>query len=271
MKHKSSYQDETRERKRRQLTSRITRVFVISFSSVIIIIGFFFFLHIFDVREVRVKSTSLVDREDLEQIANTVLDSKTLGIARRRNMIIFSPDVIREKILDTFPRVASVEIHRTSLHILTIDVRDRIAIGLWCLSKRELCYYYDEKGLAFSQTASSSGFLFIPIYDRRDRDIVLGSEVESHSYRDEIQEVKKLLQFGGITPSEIRIQEDPQDEFDVVTREGWKILYSRDTDIRKQSNNLNAFLKEKITPEIRQQLDYIDLRIDDRIYYKVKE
>ena len=144
---------------------------------------------------------------------------------------------------------------------------ERVPVGLWCVQS---CYYYDAGGTAFSEVASSSGFLFIAVKDARDREIKLGDEVAPDEWREHIQEIKKILQFGGLQVAEIKIPADSFHEFHVITREGWAIYYDNDTNVRRQTNDLLQLFQEKITPEARKKLEYVDLRIDERIYYKMR-
>ena len=196
------------------------------------------------------------------------MQKRSLGLMRKRNILLFSSQTIRPELLDAFPRIDTIKIRRTSLHTLEIAIRERIPVGLWCLPARQTCFYYDANGIAFSQILPSSGFLYVPVNDFRDRPISLGAPVAPDSLRNDIFDAKKILQFGDLNISEIDIPADAYNEYHAVMREGWKILYSTDTDNRKQTNNLLVFLKEKLSKATRANLEYVDLRIEDRIYYK---
>ena len=55
-------------------------------------------------------------------------------------------------------------------------------------------------------------------------------------------------------------------DIEVKTTEGWKIYLSTYLDFTTQVDNLNLVLKEKLTN--RENLEYIDVRFIDRVYYK---
>ncbi|MEK7583491.1 MAG: FtsQ-type POTRA domain-containing protein [Patescibacteria group bacterium] len=265
-----SYQREATERKRRKLISRSSLIVVAILAVCAAIIAVLFFAKLFDVREIKVTSPTLIPRGEVEKLAWEVLNDRRLGIARKSNIVLFSPQKIRPALMKAFPRIDSVEIRRDSLHRITIIVRERIPAGLWCLSAHERCFYYDAEGIAFSEIASSSGFLFVPVNDARDRNIDIGQRVAPDYWREDILQVKKVLQFGGISASQFIIPNDSFNEFHVVVAEGWSILYSTDHDVKRQTDNLLVFLREKISADERKNLDYIDLRIEDRIYYKMR-
>jgi len=79
---------------------------------------------------------------------------------------------------------------------------------------------------------------------------------------------EELLPRAGVNVAELTIPPDSYDEFDARTAEGWKIMFGNSTNIEEQISALATFLKEKIKPEQRAKLQYVDLRIQDRIYYK---
>lgn len=263
-----NYRDELRTRKRKQVRMHIMRQIALAVLISAALFVFLFFVHLFDVREVRVDSPPSIPKDEITKIATTYLDARSLGIRHRLNSIVFSPQYLRPELLRTFPRIDSLEIRRVGFHIISITIVERQAVGLWCLPTKQECYPYDINGIGFAMLAPSSGYLFIPINDFRDRTITLGSEVASRAMREDIQAFKKVLQFGGIGISEVDIPYDTYGEYQVVTREGWKILYHHDTDVSRATSNLIAFLKEKITPAQRAKLEYVDLRIEDRIYFK---
>ena len=56
----------------------------------------------------------------------------------------------------------------------------------------------------------------------------------------------------------------------VTTGEGWQIYFNLqgNPDINSQITKLNLLLNGDITPTIRKTLQYIDLRFQDRAFYK---
>ena len=54
---------------------------------------------------------------------------------------------------------------------------------------------------------------------------------------------------------------------DIKTSENWQIYFNLESDIDLQIIKLNLLLKQEITAEIREELEYIDLRFT-RVYYK---
>jgi len=266
-----SYQQEKIIKKKRRIISRTKHFFVLAAVLAAAAVVVLFFGDLFDVRTVNINASLALSSDAVHAKAWEVLDEKVFGISRKNNIMIFSPQKIESVLKDTFPRIDSVKIRRISPHELSIDIIERSPVGLWCLMAKSRCFYYDDTGIAFAEIAPSSGYIFIAVHDYTEREIQLGEQVASVGLRTNILELKKILQFGGITVASVEITPDALDEFKIVTTEGWSILYINDDTVREQTNNLLAFLKNNISSRVRSNLNYIDLRIDDRIYYKTKE
>lgn len=268
MKSFARYHDELASRKRRRKITRITLVCSTSFIVCGAAVYVLFFVGWFNVRAITVTSPEVISSAQIEQAANQWLDQTTWGIKRRRNSIIFSPRGMQPFLLSRFPRAGAVTAKRTSVHELAITVSDKKPVGVWCFTRQKICYYFDENGKAFSRLPQTSGFLFAAVNDQRNRTIQLGEEVAPAEWRNEIITARRIMQFGGLAVSEFSIASDSFDQFETKTTEGWSIIFSIQTDVAQQARNLLGFLKDKISTDDRKKLEYINLTIPDRIYYK---
>jgi len=59
------------------------------------------------------------------------------------------------------------------------------------------------------------------------------------------------------------------ERLNIKTSENWQIYFNLESDINLQITKLNLPLKEEISPEKRENLEYIDVRFS-RAYYKYK-
>jgi hypothetical protein len=57
----------------------------------------------------------------------------------------------------------------------------------------------------------------------------------------------------------------------VKTIEGWMIFFDMNITLQKELNMLKVVLDEKVGGENRSNLEYVDLRTDNKVYYKLKK
>lgn len=231
------------------------------------IIYFLFFAGIFDVKSVNMDVPEGL-RANLNAEVENWLNGGFWVINRRSNIFLASATELAAQLKRQFPKLELVSISKDFPHGLILSATERKPVGIWCQTVRDTCFYFDKNGIAFSETQPSSGFLITKVTDKKQREIKFGSEVISSDWFERIISVRGLLDKIDVSVSEFVIPADSFDEFHAKTAEGWKIMFSIQTDTEKQISALAIFLKEKIKPDQRSALQYIDLRIQGRIYYK---
>jgi len=96
----------------------------------------------------------------------------------------------------------------------------------------------------------------------------LGQAVTDKELLASILSIRPELEKIKIDIKKITIPLDEDFRVDAETSEGWQIYFSTRDDLKSQVNSLDVFLSQKISPEKRSQLQYIDVRIPNRAYYK---
>ncbi len=263
-----SYKDELRIKKRK-------RVALIALIALFIIIaacvglGFLlFFANLLDVRAIDISGAEIIPSADLKTAAGDWLSGGFLGLTRNKNLLFISAGELAVELTAKFPRIDSVEIRKEFPHNLKITVVERQSAGIWCFVASGKCFYFDKNGVAYAEATQSSGFLILNVADYRGQAVVLGSRVASEEWTKNIITAGELLLKIGVSVAEISIPSGSFDEFDAKAAGGWKILFSNSTDIAKQITSLGILFRDKLSTEKRTGLQYIDLRIQDRIYYK---
>lgn len=261
------YKDELKIKKRRKFFLKLTFFGLIGAAILAGLVYLLFFARLLDVRIVDIQTPGDL-RADLSKSIDSWLDSGFLNIDKRNNILFFSANKLSAQLVKQFPKLDSIKIVKKLPHSLFISSDERRPVGIWCSANRT-CFYFDKDGIAFSKAQPSAGFLIVNIADYRPgRNIELGSAVETADWLGKIISARELLNKAGINIAEFIIPTDSFDEFHAKTAENWKIMFSIQTDIQKQISALSIFLKEKIKPNQKSVLQYVDLRIQDRIYYK---
>ena len=263
-----NYKDELRIKKRK-------RVALIALIALFIIVAacvglgyLLFFADMLDVRTIDINGAEVIPSADLKTAAEDWLGGGFLGITRKRNLLFVSAEELAAELTAKFPRIESVEIGKEFPHGLKIAVVERQSAGIWCFVTSDKCFYFDKNDVAYAEAAPSSGFLILNVADYQGQAVALGSRVSSEEWTKNIIMTRELLLKIGVNVAEFTIPSGSFDEFDARTAGGWKILFSNSTDIAKQIASLGILFRDKLSAANRVGLQYIDLRIQDRIYYK---
>lgn len=138
------------------------------------------------------------------------------------------------------------------------------------LCRQELCFWLNEKGVAYHKSSRFSGNLVLLIEDKTSRTLVLGQELIKPAILTELNFLKKqILKETGLSLKIGETQDLKIDDFNFITDQGWSLRFS----ISENTYKTLAVLKQTLTqinPQDIPNLEYIDLRVPNKVYYKFK-
>lgn len=146
-------------------------------------------------------------------------------------------------------------------------------IGVWCQiepketatsTERQInqCFYFDSEGIIFRQAPLIKGSIILNVYGIKDS-IKIMDEIMSPEMVEFITAIKqgltekKAVDFEIISPEDLR----------ATTVQGWQIYFNPAYSAGSQLDALKMVLEEEIKQDV-ETLEYIDLRIQGRVYYK---
>src|SRR3989344_6948481 len=257
---KLSYRDELARRNRLFFILKLSG-FVFGF---LVLVGggtyFLFFTDNFEIKDITISGLKTVEQDIIMAEINGQFDYKKFGhLQTKKNIIFFDADTLEADLLSANPVLKSVETGKHLPHQLVVDIVEREPAGIWCSNNG--CRYFDDEMQTWGPAVRSSGFLFLTIEDMRSREKF---GIEEDFFRA-INEVVGNLP--GLTVKAVTIPENSFDEFRVYTDKDFYIIFSLDSNLKSQLEVLRIFLAEKAEdPGFSPQ--YIDLRIDGRVYYR---
>jgi len=127
----------------------------------------------------------------------------------------------------------------------------------------------DNNGIIFEPVAVISEDAIIVRQTMESNQVFTGQEVIARNIISTISLIKQTLKDNFQIDLKEAMVTSPL-RLDVKTGENWQIYFNLDpgSDINSQLIKLNLLLAEEILPEARKSLQYIDLRFEDRAYYK---
>lgn len=218
-----------------------------------------------------------IGRQDIEDITEKILTEKFLGLIPLRSVILIPVDKIKADISASWPEIASVEIKRNLIFwpsrpkVLKVEVKIREPVGVWCsgpAGSPKQCFYIDKEGVIYKESPAMDGSLILTINDLRAREIRAKEPVVSKELMDFILETgKELPAVSDLRAANFII--NSEEDLRVSTSEGFGIYFNPEEPTASQMDILKRVLEEEIK-EGRSSLEYVDLRVKGRAYYKVK-
>lgn len=147
--------------------------------------------------------------------------------------------------------------------IINIDVKERERFGIWCVTTGDICYWLDESGMIFEPAPITEGTLILKVYDKNNQPLVIGSKVIEERFLGNLIKILQKLKKMGLIIQKIVLDRELQ-EIKVDTYGGPAIFFSIRFDPMVNVSSLEE-LEKTVAIE---KLNYVDLRIENRIYYK---
>lgn len=232
------------------------------------LIIFLFYIPSLRITKVAIAGLGSVDEKNLRAEVLAALDSRRFLVLPRDHLLFFPKNEVEELLNHKF-RVRTFELSKDFPSSISIQINARETWAVWCpASGRVDCLLLDKDGLGFEKARDFAGTAVLKIIDARDDDF-LGKKILEHDKLIKLQEmISDIPGKAGDELSTINIKASGE-TYLLYLRSGWYLLIDEDIDPRTALENLTIVLKSEIK-EKKNDLEYIDLRFRDKVFYKFK-
>lgn len=259
------------------LKKRIFQIVILSMLGVFVLFGIrqlfntrFFQIHQADVQPVYSVSTEQVQKSIINYLAN----NNAIGLLRG-NSITFSPSRLSAALLDWYPSFKNVRTEFTQSKFITIWIDEYVPKYIWCYVD---CVFADETGYLyqFTQKPEPQGFIVFRGPLKSEKPEIRNNIFYSEEVKKFFLELRDLLEMYHIEIKGIQnINTDSviieiQRINSIITKSG-VIKISKQSGIHYIEQTLPIVLQNndfRLSLESGFQLDYIDLRYPEKIFYK---
>ena len=222
------------------------------------------FYSFFKIKEVKVFGNQKVSTEDINVLIEEEI-SKDIFFLESKSIFLMDLRSIDQKILDKFPKIDRVDFDRDFPDKLIVSIKEREPVAVF---KRGGNYFFiDNRGVIFEKIPESENGHWLTIEETGSNwEVGLGKSLIKEKDLSKILKIKLELEGLNFKIHSLEVVENQR--VNVKLSEGWKVYFNFEDEISRQVLNLNLVLKEKILPEERENLEYVDLRFGNQIYYK---
>lgn len=263
-----------KQKEKRSVFFRMAFYFLsIAFAGVTIYI--FIFSPFLQINYLSLKGVEELEYEEVSKELCYLLNEKYLGFIPRNNFILTSKRKIKSRLMKQFKKISEVEVKKIFPDTIKVKITERKALLLWCSGGP--CYIIDEKGHAYSGADFESPEIkennLIRLADISAKPVNLGEKVLDEDYINFIlglrEEIKKeaLVDILDEYQTACRVAQEAR----IKTAEEWDIYFSGKIPAKQSVRTLKTFLEKEMDLEKRKNLEYIDLRVENKVYYKFKD
>lgn len=269
--------------------------FVCAFLLIVLLICSFIFVMRMDflkIQEISIKGNVSIKTEDLKLSLDQMISGDYLYFLPKNNILIFPKVKILAQLSKNFPRIDTLNVS-IEKNALEVNMTERKPHALWCgasfLQSIDPCFFVDSQGFVFSQAPQFDGSSYLKLYgatpsvqDASSTEDVLPdgnqpvpawqfiSEKEYSDVQNFISNARNL----GLELSALELSDSNTYKFQI--KNNGLLLASRSVDLAETLENLKAglsndifWLKNKKNQKNLTQVEYIDMRYGNKIFYKL--
>lgn len=238
------------------------------------IIYFLIFSSFFQVQAIEISGLQKIPQENLQNIIDKNIQKKILFFSLK-NIFLADFGKISKEALNEFPQLETIKIKRRLPHVVTINAEEKKPTAILLFANRK--FFIDKKGIIFEETKDDLSDLPILTIDGLSEKLNLGQEIIQEDRLAKIIFVNSKLKSDlaiDINNLENKLSYNfkivSPEKLIVKTKEGWEFYLNIEGDIDWQITKLSVVLEEKIPPEKRRDLEYIELRFGNFAPYKYR-
>ncbi|MFH1582153.1 MAG: cell division protein FtsQ/DivIB [bacterium] len=237
---------------------------------------FFYFSSFFQIKEIIVEKEKVLESPGIASVSNETIETirnladeninREFLFINVKSIFVFNSGSLEKQIAEDYRQLYTVKVRKNWPDKINIFLGKKKGVALLRIGEDYLLL--DENGEIFddAKPIDKEG---LPVLVRPDYFLSSEGKVILKEELARILEVKDKLTALNIEVSEFLIFS--KDKLIISTIEGWDIYLTLQSDLDWQITKLNAVLEEKIPPEKRGDLEYIEVRFGNLAPIKYKD
>lgn len=215
-----------------------------------------FFSGLFTLSEIVIENNKEVSGEEIKNVL-----SGELGLGK--NIFFSNIQSASSEVLTRMPKISRISIKRNWPSRVTVEIEERKPAAIL------YGYYMDKEGVIFEKAPEGIRPFPVILIKEADRSQKEGdSPIPKEIALKVTSIITRFEEYLKIPVESISLVFDYR--ADVKTIEGWQAYFNLEEDVAWQTDKLKTVLEEKVSPERRKKLEYIDLRFE-KIYLYPEE
>lgn len=285
MKPKRTYKNDQEQDRRKRLpgnkekkvVSKRLRIFLHSFLSIVffaVLMYVLFFSPFLKIQNVVIEGNQELADNELYQAAGESYAGKYLGLLPKDNFFLFPEKGLQNRLKDRFRKISELSVAKTFPDKISVTLKERQSLILWCSGGP--CSLVDENGYAYMGADFDSPDIqqnhLVQIVDTSAKPVALGDQVLTQKY---VTFVLELMQNfpkneGVVLTEQCSTPSRLAGEISCTSTEGIRVALSTEIPLSQTLKTMDIFMRKQLGKDEISKLEYLDLRFENRVYYKIK-
>lgn len=241
------------------------------------------YLSRFAIQAVSVEGTKRLPAKLIERFVETNLYDGTRPFLSRTTPFTYRPEQLAAAVEASFPRVRSAEItHGVPVSdAIVVRVEEREPFARWCPPSTQAATSTEETAIGGCYVLDDGGFIFAPADEQIEPQtryiftggITPGRDIIGKRYAGtrlpNIVALIRELEQNGLHPSSVSVGDDT--DFSIRLDDGFLVHASFGQSAHDVARNLEVVLSSEALHGKQSNLEYVDLRFGNRVYYRFRD
>jgi len=299
--NKRRYQSERLVEKKKKRRIIISSLSVLGVILIVWGISFLSSHKIFHIEEVQINELRFINSEEVDVLVKGKLEGKYIWLFSRSNSVIFPRSEIEKGIKEKFTSVKRVDTDFRGFHTIKINIIEYDPVARWCdtsfgtapeikhegnaeleetdVSESSIpdvqkntgaanCYFLNENGVVFVEEPELHTGVYVNFFGLIEGD-PLGKGFATKNKFKELLDLTKLIRRLDVSAKEVWTKTG--EVYAIVTESGAKLYIDDEDDVVSIFRNLETVISQDAINKAQfENIEYIDLRFGNRVFYKLK-
>lgn len=232
---------------------------------------FVFFTPYFNVKKISFHGMNVVKETDLMRISDKYLETSEYYFLKQKNILTMSSYGLTEAFKAELRRVKNISVDKKFPNVIDVLVEEYYPAGIVCDNidiQSQKCFYFDIDGTVFDEAPFIVGEALLFVYDENLGVATFPEYKYDFAFVKFISEFKKNISEKSVFTIDYFKDSNKFGDIEAFFRLGFKVFLSQNQDPEEQAKAVAEIINSQA--ENVQNIEYVDLRIKNRAYYKLK-
>lgn len=223
-----------------------------------------------NISNIIIEGNHFIEKEEISNKINELMVGNYFLGYSRSNFLFFPRGEIKEKIKKEYSVLKDLKLKLSGINTLKIELEEYQPQAFWCQkTENRECYLVNSEGVLFLKEPLINDYQFIELYGFIIDSYPIGKQYISADFFQSLLKFTELLSRLEIETKKIETEDNYN--FTLITAVSTKIFFDVEDNILDIYDNLQTIIDQDAINKVQfANIDYIDLRFDNRVFYKIR-